>query len=109
MGRTEEGAVCEGARRACGSCYQRSEEDWRVCHSRPHPAQAQDKASYEGRQTRGVWQSCDGKGETSAEDCQSLSSRSLEASHLITRTSRVRAGSYGSLTVGPLAERFCPY
>merc|ERR1711920_444848 len=80
--RTEEGAVCQGARRACGSCYQRSEEDWRICYSRPHPAQAQDKASDEGRQTRGVWQSCDGEGKTSEEDCQSLSSRSLEASHL---------------------------
>merc|ERR1712113_668895 len=80
---TEEGAVCQGARRARGRCYQRSEEDWRFCHSRPHQAQAEDKASYEGRQTRGVWQSCDGEGETSEENCESLSSCSLEASHLI--------------------------
>merc|ERR1712083_361583 len=67
---------------ACGGRHQRSQEDRRFCHSRPHPPQAQDKASYEGRQTRSVWQSSDGEGETSEEDCQSLSSRGLEASYL---------------------------
>merc|ERR1712137_80641 len=81
-GTNEEGPVREDPQRTCWRCCHRSQEDWRLCDPWIGTTQAQDKASDQSGQARGLWQSCHGESEASKEDCQGLPSCGFEAVHL---------------------------
>merc|ERR1719284_728161 len=82
--------------RACCSRCHRSEENRCVRNSRIGPTQVEDKASHQGGQTRGLWQSCHGQSEASSKGRQGLPRCSLKAVHLSSR-SRVFVNVCGQL------------